>query len=358
MQIADSIACRLSGWSRAVTATLPLAPPRQAPAAFVADVAKAIRAHAIDLVVPTCEEVFYLSRYRDALPEQVRVLADDFDKLRLLHSKWHFLQMARDCGVDVPASCRVASIAEAGDWAAGAPLVLKPEFSRFGIHVRLYPDGLPAQVPELAIAGPWVAQRYHRGDELCSYSIADRGRLLAHAVYRPTYRLRRSSSYYFEPGQSEVIRAFAAAFVRKIDFTGQIAFDWIEGADGTMTVLECNPRAVSGLHLFAAQDDIPSALLGARATCLEPSHARPAMIAPIMLSAGLRAAVATATLRTWWRDYRRADDVITAPGDLRPIVGAMLDLGSYARLARAQGCDLREAATRDIEWDGEDLGAL
>lgn len=358
VRVADSIPCRLSGWSRAVTATLPLAPPRQAPSAFVADVAKAIRAHAIDLVVPTCEEVFYLSRYRAALPGQVRVLADDFDQLRLLHSKWHFLQLARDCGAGVPASCRVATIAEAGDWAAGAPLALKPEFSRFGTHVRLYPDGLPAQAPELAHAGTWVAQRYTPGNELCSYSIADRGRLVAHALYRPTYRLRRSSSYYFEPSQSEVIRDFAAAFVRKIDFTGQIAFDWIEGADGTMTVLECNPRAISGLHLFAAEDDVPSALVGDRAACLVPSRARPAMIAPIMLSAGLGAAVASSTLRTWWRDYRRADDVITAPGDRRPAVGAVLDLCSFARLARTQGCNLREAATRDIEWDGEALGPL
>lgn len=353
--LADSIPCRLSGWSRSVVATLSLASPRYAPMAFVEGIGAAIRTHGIDLIVPTCEEVFYLSRYRDLLPANVRVLADDFDTLRTLHSKWRFVEAAQGCGVRVPASCRVASLAEARAWAGAEPVVLKPEYSRFGVHVRLYPEGLPMRAPELGIAGAWVTQRYHAGIELCSYGVADRGRLLAHAVYRPGYRIQRSSSFYFDPYPSGKIRSFVSAFVRKMNFTGQISFDWIQGEDGEATVIECNPRATSGLHLFSEHDGLPAALAGEIGDCVEPHNAQPAMIAALMLSAGLYQATANSTLQRWRHDYRRARDVITAPDDRLPLAGAMLDLCSYSRLAIRQGCNLREAATRDIEWDGECL---
>jgi hypothetical protein len=355
VHLADSIPCRLSGWSRSVTAVLPLASPRYAPMAFVEGIRAAIRTYAIDLIVPTCEEVFYLSRYRDLLPADVRVLSDDFDTLRILHSKWRFIEAAQGCGVGVPESHRVASLAEARAWAEVDPVVLKPEYSRFGVHVRIYPEGLPKQARELDVAGAWVAQRYHSGIELCSYGIADSGRLLAHAVYRPSYRIQRSSSYYFEPHSSEKIRSFVSSFVRKMNFTGQISFDWIQDEDGEVVVIECNPRATSGLHLFPELDALPAALMGAATHCVEPSQTRPAMIAGLMLSAGLYEAAAKSTLTRWRHDYRRARDVITRPGDRSPLAGALLDLGSYARLAIQQGCNLREAATRDIEWDGECL---
>jgi len=338
-----------------VAATLPLASARYAPMAFVEGIHAAIRTYAIDLIVPTCEEVFYLSRYRSLLPANVRVLAGDFETLRTLHSKWRFIEAAQGCGAIVPASHLVASLAEARAWAGAEPVVLKPEYSRFGVHVRLHSEGLPMQAPELDVAGAWVAQRYHRGVELCSYGIADGGHLLAHVVYRPSYRIQRSSSYYFDPHPSGKILSFVHAFVRKMDFTGQISFDWIQGEDGEVAVIECNPRSTSGLHLFSEDDALPSALMGVAGDCLEPGRAQPAMIAGLMLSAGLYEAVAKSTLSRWRYDYRRARDVITRPGDRSPLAGAMLDLCSYSRLAIQQGCNLREAATRDIEWDGECL---
>lgn len=355
VNVADSIPCRLTGWSRSVAATLSLASPRYAPMAFAEGIRAAIRTHAIDLVVPTCEEVFYLSRYRNLLPAEVRVLAGDFDTLRTLHSKWHFIEAAQGCGAAVPESRRVASLAEARAWAGAEPVVLKPEYSRFGVHVRIHPEGLPMRAKELDVAGAWVAQRYHAGTELCSYGVASEGRLLAHAVYRPSYRIQRSSSYYFEPHACEKIRGFVSSFVRKMNFTGQISFDWIQGEDGEATVIECNPRATSGLHLFADDDALPAALMDTAGDCVEPSRMQPAMIAALMLSAGLYQAMAGSTLPRWRHDYRRARDVITRPQDRSPLAGGLLDLGSYSRLAIRQGCNLREAATRDIEWDGECL---
>lgn len=355
VHIADSIPCRISGWSHAVQSTVALASPRFDPQAFIAGLSNAIGRHAIELVIPTCEEVFYLSRYRSALPSSCRVLADDFDKLRVLHSKWDFLREAGECGGDPPASALVGSIGEARDWAQGAPVVLKPEFSRFGVHVRLYPDGIPADAPQLAEMGRWVAQRYRQGQELCSYSVAHEGRLMAHAVYLPKYRLRRSSSFYFAHHASERIAAFAARFVARHRFTGQISFDWIDAGNDSPAVIECNPRAISGVHLFASADPLPAALSGTAPALVCPSTQRARMIAPVMASVGLGQALANGRLDEWRRDFLAADDVLGVARDRAPLAGALADMGSYLLLSLRQRCTLREAATRDIEWDGEAL---
>jgi hypothetical protein len=203
--------------------------------------------------------------------------------------------------------------------------------------------------------GRWVVQHYRHGQELCSYSVADAGRLVAHAVYLPKYRLRRSSSYYFAHHASQRIAAFAARFVAQQRFTGQISFDWIDAGNDRPSVIECNPRAISGVHLFGAGDLLPAALAGAAPCLVTPTAQRARMIAPVMASAGLAQALASGRLAAWRRDFLGADDVIGMPGDRAPLAGAAADMGAYLLLSVRQRCTLREAATRDIEWDGEAL---
>ncbi|KLD78153.1 ATP-grasp domain-containing protein [Xanthomonas hyacinthi] len=360
VHLADSVACRISGWSRAASASHRIASARYAPAAYIADLNALVARERIALLLPTCEDVFYLARYRQALPAQLDVLVDAFDTLRALHSKWQFLQLARaiDADVDVPDSAQVRSLAQARDWAGSAPLVLKPEYSRFGVHVRVHPHGLPASAPPLSEQGDWVAQHYCAGEERCSYAVARDGVLLAHAVYRPRYRLQRSSSYYFDAAPAPQIERFTAQLVGKLGFSGQLSFDWIVSAQGRYSVIECNPRATSGLHLFAAADPLVAALDGSRRdpiAIVRPAPTRAAMLGPLMLGVALPAALRHGRLRQWRDDYARADDVLAPRGDRRPLAGALRDLGSHARLALAQRCTMREASTRDTEWDGEAL---
>lgn len=358
VHVADSIPCRLTGWSSAMTASHAIPPPRFDPRGFVTALGRIVRDQRIDVLLPTCEEVFHLARHRAALPRELHVVADDFDQLRALHSKSDFVGLARMHGMPVPDSARVHALAEARAWADGRGVVLKPEFSRFGVHVRMYPNGIPEDAPELALLGAWVVQAFIAGDELCSYAIAKDGQLLAHMAYRPAYRLHRSSSYYFDPVAHPGIRDAVARFVRGIGYSGQIAFDWIVDSEGAAVALECNPRATSGLHLFAADVDVPAALLGDVDDICVARYGRARMIAPVMLTAGLTGALRSGGFVQWRADWKRADDVISVTGDRAPQAGAMADLASYVRLAMQRRCSVREAATRDIEWDGETLPAV
>jgi hypothetical protein len=355
--IADSAPCRLSAWSRAVDSVMALPPPRQALPEFAAQLARVISTQRIDLVLPTCEEVFYVSRVRSQLPATCSVFAAPFEQLRELHSKWRFLTHARHCGVNVPPAARVPDLAAAREWAGDRPVVLKPEFSRFGVHVRVHPGGIPAAAPPLPAVGPWLVQAFQAGRELCSYGIACDGRLTAHVAYEPSYRLPGSSSYFFEPRVVPRIEAFVATLVERTRFTGQIAFDWILGDDGELSVLECNPRASSGLHLFDRAAPLPAAICDPGTARVTPWQPAPRMIASVMLAVGMPAAIRAGRLRRWHADWRRASDVLAIPGDGRPALGACCDLASYVGRALRAGCSVRAATTRDIEWDGEPLHA-
>lgn len=354
----DSIPCRMSGWSRAVVSTVTLPSARFAPHAYVKALRSTISTHHIDLVVPTCEEVFFLSRYRSELPANVRIVVGEFDTMNVLHSKWQFLKAAQDCGAVVPESECVDTLEQAREWAGTDPVVLKPEYSRFGVHVRLCPSGIPHDAKPFEVPGRWVVQRFCHGLELCSYSVVEQGRLLAHVCYRPSYRLKASSSFMFEVYESSRIRAFVEKFARKMDYSGQLSFDWMASESGEVQVLECNPRAISGVHLFGSDDALPAALAGSVDTCVIPSATEPRMIAAVMLCAGGVQALRTRQLGRWWSDFRRARDVIMEPEDALPFVGGLMDMASYARLALRDRCSLRQAATCDTEWDGERLETL
>jgi predicted ATP-grasp superfamily ATP-dependent carboligase len=351
---ADSLAAHSTGASRAVSQRHRIAAAHDT-AAFARDLARIAREHALELLVPTCEEAFHVAHVRPRLPAQLTVAVAELALLRQLHSKWEFLQLARGCGVGVPDSARVRTLAQARDWADGRAVVLKPEFSRFGTEVRLLPQGIDAATPELEGEQHWVVQQLLHGAEYCSYAVAARGRLLAHVAYAPRHRLRRSSSYYFDPVRLPALQAFAAALAAKTGYSGQLAFDWVVDGAGTPWVLECNPRGTSGVHLFAPHDPLPAALAGSGDGVIAPGHARAAMLAPLMWLDALPRALARGDLAGWRADLARADDVLAAPGDRAPLAWTGVDLAGFARIALRDRSSLRAASTADCAWDGAPL---
>lgn len=351
---ADSQPAHATAASHAVTAHHRLPAPRQQPQAFVQALAQLCQTQAIDLLVPTCEEVFYVAHGRAQLPAHTRVACMDLPLLRQLHSKWEFLDLAAAAGLRVPASARVHSIDQARQWAGSRPLVLKPEFSRFGVDVRLHRDGLPSRPPPLD-GRPWVAQALLDGQEVCSYAVAHQGRVLAHAAYRPGWRMARSASYYFDALDNPDILAQTQALVAALDYSGQIAFDWIVDAHGQATVIECNPRGTSAIHLFAGNDALVRALDGSGLHCRQPAAGSAAMLAPMMWLHAAPLALYRGLWPRWQHDWHRASDVLARGSDRAPRGQVLRDLAHYAASALRSGGSLRAASTVDIEWDGQPL---
>ena len=148
------------------------------------------------------------------------------------------------------------------------------------------------------------------------------------------------------------IKAFVARLVAKTNYTGQIAFDFIEAPDGSVHVLECNPRATSGLHLFALTDGLARAFAREPSDVVHPANDRPAMLGTAMLAIGVADALRHGKLRALATDWCAARDVLWSPRDPWPAFYLFAGLGATLAAAARRGITPQAASTRDIEWDG------
>lgn len=353
--VADSLAWPLARASRAAHGFLRLPEPRRSPARWTEAIAQAVRREGITLVLPTCEEAFYLSHGRDRIP--CRVFTSGFALMHRLHHKGWFAEMTRGWPVQAPTTVLLRSPADLAPLrAASRDWVFKPAYSRFATQtlIRPAPPRLDAVRP--TEAQPWVAQRFVAGREHCSYSLLVDGRVTAHACYHPRYRVGRGSGIWFEPTDPAPVRALVERLGAETGYTGQLAFDVIEAADGRCHVLECNPRATSGVHLLGGRPEaLVAALLGEGGeggTAVLGGDGAPRAVALAML---LFAAPRHGLTRRFWRDYAAAADVVTRPGDRAPLPAQWLGLAEVTGRALARGIGLLPAATADIEWDGQPM---
>lgn len=369
--VAESAEYHLCRVSAAVERSFRVPPPRHSSIAYIEQLAKLVEELRIDLLIPLCEEIFYIAAGMDRLGG-CRVLSAGAGLLARLHHKGEFIAWARELGFAVPETKLIRSTAE---WksisteAARNPeaLVFKPAYSRFASRVilpRKSSGGKPgrtfpiSEAPAvLSSAAPWVAQQYIQGNAVCTYSVVHQGTVVAHAAYGSRYRTGKAgASVYFEhlehPDAFEWVRHFTNA----IGFTGQIGFDFIDAGDGTLYPIECNPRATSGIHLFAPEDGLvqallhPEALVRSGTVCI-PRSGRKAMLMLPMLACGLQPG--PEGLRKWLQALRGAEDVISRKDDPYLFREQLRVVYNAHKLARRKHISITEALTEDIEWNGE-----
>jgi hypothetical protein len=353
VDVADSLRLPIAKGSRAVSESHVVGEPKQQTERFIGDLSAVVAKRGIDLVVPTCEEIFYVARFQDQIGAPV--FCDDFAKLEAVHNKYTFTKLAENCGIFVPETHLLTSNADLLSFLDDSlAWVFKPVYSRFaaftkvGVSAAALADVLPSE------KRPWVAQRRIFGRELCSYAVTRHGNLRALAAYHPLYRLDKSSGIYFEPVRDAALQEFHQRFAAKHRFHGQIGFDFIETERGELYVIECNPRATSGAHLFAPADQLARAFIEDDGELICASSG-PKMLSPVMLSYALPRAGRQRGFRQFYRDFRRASEAGHASDDVKPSYFQLLSLMEI--LARAFGRKITpmQAATADLEWDGHAL---
>lgn len=306
--------------------------------------------HAIDLLLPGCEEIFFLAAARERLPSRCTIFADSAAKLDRLHNKWEFILSARAHGLAVPQTLLLRSKRDVEALDDVSRFVLKPVYSRFSARTILHPTPETVAAIEPTLDDPWVAQERLQGDQICTYSVAHRGVLSCHASYLAKYTLGAGASVAFAAARHPEGRSWVERFVREEDFTGQIAFDLIETERG-VEAIECNPRLTNGVHLFARAEAFERVFDGGATSCLEPAGAEPMMLAPSMLAV-LRGVKSRAEIVGWMKTFASSRDVVFRWVD--PVPGLMtryLQLIEFVRMGARLGIEPQRAATWDIEWD-------
>jgi predicted ATP-grasp superfamily ATP-dependent carboligase len=350
--MAESLRGHLSQPSNAIKANFVVPAPRWDGDAFIAALKKIIEENKVDLLIPTCEEVFHIAAKREELP--CIVFTESITKLDQLHNKWTFVINAVEHGLSIPETMLVTSIDTLFHaYAHWQELVLKPAYSRFAARTLILPSLKQASSTlTFGVNTSWVAQGYLRGTEFCTYSICHDGHITAHTAYPSTFTAGQGATIVFQHIDHPAIFQWVKAFVARNHFTGQIAFDFMQTPNGQIYALECNPRATSGVHLLASHPLFVEAFINPLMDCITPIDNSSHMLSTAMLIYGLPAAFKKNNVKQWAKAFFTSNDVILDFKDPIPFLLQFRSLFSYMKLAREKGISPLEASTFDIEWNG------
>ncbi len=353
--VADSMQWPVAKFSRFTRRFIKL-PPVKPFAKWQQALKASVDHYRFDYVLPTCEEVFYLAKAKEVLPAGVTRWVSDLSILNTLHNKFAFSIVTAGLSINTPKTLQVTNaeqLAEALNTLGGSSqCVLKPVYSRFASQAFVAPSAneLAIVTKKLSEKTPWAVQQYIRGRELCSYAIAEQGELVAHSCYQGKYRAGNGASIYFEPVDCNPLCEFARELVKRLNFSGQLGFDFIVDDAGKVWVIECNPRATSGIHLLGHD---PHALVA--------KMLRPAAKNNVLQSAAPRMVAQACLLyhftdffkAEFWRDFKRARDVLAYRQDPGPAYWQILPVMEFAWRALKSRQSLIAATTQDIEWCGD-----
>lgn len=328
------------------------ASPVEQPADFARDIGDLIRRLDPVRIIPTCEEVFHLAALAEVDGFSERLFAPPPDHLATLHAKDRFAGLCRRLSLPVPDTTMVADRTALTDFFdAAADHVFKPVWSRFGARTLITPG--PTSLAALAPTpdARWVVQRRIVGEEVSFYAVCHEGRIVAFCAYGSDWRLPGGASYVFRPlsaDQTARLRPIADALAGFVG-TGQIACDVIIDANAQPWLIECNPRATSGVHLFGRTAAFGRALLG-RGEAEPVGGVR--HLSPALWLHGLPTALRHRRFTDWRTQRRLGSDAVAAPGDEGAVIGALLDAAVFGLSAVRRRRSLTEAMTADIEWNG------
>jgi glutathione synthase/RimK-type ligase-like ATP-grasp enzyme len=361
---ADTFARAPGNHSNATAETHETVSPRRDPIGYARQIGAIVDRYRIDLVVPTFEEAFYLMANVEHLgPAAGRVFAPGFDVIRRLHDKAQFCALADALGLQVPDTivCRSKDELERAT-AAFEDFFARAVYSRAGTQVFTNTGPLAGRetIDEIDPTpdAPWLVQRFVPGGDLCSFSVCRFGKVVAHSTYRHPKTLDHSGGIVFESVEDPRTLDAASRIVESTDYHGQISLDFLELTDDTLSMVECNPRATSGVCVMPEAMFV-DAVLGDYDGRLRPA------VAP----AGVRKVIRAALLRDIfvnpseaWSDltdiFSDVGDVYFEPGDNWPGVYQFLSLSHALRHWRSHGTrasdKLAGAYLHDLTWNGGD----
>jgi predicted ATP-grasp superfamily ATP-dependent carboligase len=183
---------------------------------------------------------------------------------KLLDDKFELCEKARALGLSAPKSFSITDPQQILDFdfkSDGSQYLLKSirydSVSRLDM-TRLPFDGMEEYIKTLPISpeNPWTMQQFITGQEYCTHSTVRNGKIRLHCC---------SESSPFQVNYKHIekpeIYAWIEQFVKALNLTGQISFDFIQTADGTVYPIECNPRTHSAITMFYNHPGLADAYL-------------------------------------------------------------------------------------------------
>ncbi|TCO69358.1 ATP-grasp domain-containing protein [Marinisporobacter balticus] len=347
---ADSTRYNLCMKSKAVIKNFILPKPNVEYEAFIVALRDIIKKYHIDLIIPTCEEIFYVAKGLGQ--RHCKVFCSDIDLLSELHNKYDFIRLCQQQNIIIPKTkiyyCYDEILEYIKSFPFQTPLVLKPVYSRFGANVHILSED-KSEIPKIEISEsyPWILQEYIEGTQFCTYSIVQNGKIVSHCHYENKFTINNGANIYFQHIDNKEIYCIIEKLVANLNFTGQIAFDMIQTKEGVIFPIECNPRATSGIHLF--DENVTKAFVDTN-SFIRPIEKSKMLVLPMIIY-GIKSKDIFS--KNWWTTFLKSEDVIFNLRDLSPFFYQFFVYLSFFMESLKNHKKIEAIATEDIEWNGE-----
>ena len=327
VHVADSLTPVLSQFSKYANSFHHINSPHFAEPLFVADLIKIINVYKIDILFPTCEEIFWIAKNKKKILNScsVRIICDDMEKLSLLHNKHRFMEFARAEGILTP-----ETVIYEGKNILRKKAVIKPIFSRFGEDVAI----IESSEENNCCKNGHILQEFIEGENVCSYGFADNGILKFNICYKSPFKTHQAFTA-FVPFECDAINKVVTQIMKKLNFTGNISFDFIEKEE-QYYIIECNPRITSGIHIIC-KNDFARLFFNDYDTLLRQ---KTQLLIPTLIT------------KLKFLFYK---DVVFDLHDSNPFFKQISCLKMFDSIAKKNKISLTKATVIDIEWNGEDV---
>jgi hypothetical protein len=237
-----------------------------------------VKQEGVDVYIPVCSPVasYYDAEAKQVLSKYCEVIHFDPELVQKLDDKSEFSAIAASFGLTVPDSYRITDPQKILDFdfsQQAQTYILKsiPYDSVRRLNLTQLPCATPlataAFVDELPISehNPWIMQAFMTGQEYCTHSTVRNGELQLHCCCE-------SSAFQinYEMVDKPEIEAWVRKFVSGLKLTGQVSFDFIQTADGSLYAIECNPRTHSAITMFYNHPDVAKAYLESDFPLIQP----------------------------------------------------------------------------------------
>ena len=329
--------------------------PSQEPVRFTESVATIVGEEKIDLVVPSFEEGFYLSRYRDLIPAPL--FAPPFATIKRLHNKANFTQLCSTLNLPIPQTITVTDCEELRKATAQFDeFVARPAYSRGGLN---YLTNHGPRAGEKSIddcdpspENPWLVQEYIEGRDACSFSVVRNGKIVLHCVYEPSIAAVGGWSLQFTSITDFGTFERASKIAEHFTYNGFLSFDYRRTKDG-FVMIECNPRVSAGAFLT------PEEWIGP-AVFDDPGDVR-------RVEPGMRRQYDVHLLDPHFnklppakliRELLTPPDAFFNPNDLLPALYFLICRRHWSVVAKKEHTTMAHAFLDDITWDGSPMPEL
>jgi predicted ATP-grasp superfamily ATP-dependent carboligase len=258
----------LSGhrFSQAVQKFYTVPAPEKDADGYAQAILKIVKQENIDTFIPVSSPV---ASYYDALVGELigtycQVIHFSPEMTKMLDDKFALCEKARHLGLSSPQSFWIENPQQILDFdfgSEGRKYLLKS--LRYDSVSRLDMTQLPFErmeeyVKSLPISpqNPWTMQEFITGQEYCTHSTVRKGKVRLHCC-------SKSSPFQvnYEHIHKPEIYAWVEKFVKELNLTGQISFDFIQAENGTVYPIECNPRTHSAITMFYNHPGLADAYL-------------------------------------------------------------------------------------------------